>query len=271
MAVSNNLLTWTSVFPPDGSTRGCMVLWVRGWWRCRCRMSQHSEWRRVRWGIHRQWFLGNWRFGRNTVLKHEKVSKIFLMFLKKICIHTEIYKRFIKTCYKRPKKRATVSCGDTCRFERTGSGGSGLLGAAGRVLVGWRCSDRKSRAVDQANLQPTHFTHIRFPNYDNHDCHKITEWIKDQIRACTTQKLIFLIHPWWSNNSVFTWLGELEGPLDNFKIILGFTIGLCLGKVVILDPWDLFVGTTNIFNNIFLPYFKFICISLQKWKSVKLT
>lgn len=69
----HNITEKTSVLSPGRSSSWCRVTWVR-WWRCgRSWMSQQWGWRRVGWRIHRQWFLGNWRFGGNSVLKQDEV------------------------------------------------------------------------------------------------------------------------------------------------------------------------------------------------------
>lgn len=55
------------------------------------------------------------------------------------------------------------ACGDTCRVERTGSGGRGLLGAAGRVPVGQTYSRRCSHVTEKSRCSMTNLY-----NFSNH-------------------------------------------------------------------------------------------------------
>lgn len=93
--------------------------------------------------------------------------------------------------------------GDTCRVERTGSGGRGLLGAAGRAPVGWTYSRRCSHVTEKSKrwVRLSYCAVLLKSlgiNLFHHDFPLITKFNLSETRLnhrpCTTQ-LIPLIHP----------------------------------------------------------------------------
>lgn len=94
------------------------------------------------------------------------------------------------------------ACGNTCRVESTGSGGRGLLGAAGRAPVGWtyscRCSHVTEKSKRWVRRLLCHFTQITgnhsIPPWFSLD-HKMNfSETRLYHRPCTAQ-MIPLIHP----------------------------------------------------------------------------